>query len=146
MFNRHGNENYITLLLILILLINGFLLPYFYFKVFIRLIESSRRALSYNYFRKNQINTTFKITKGLFFSFLFFSMAYFSYFGLILIKDYQSTVPRVIYLYLFLFARSNSVFNPVLYGMTNPMFQRGFRKMLGSFNKVRIQKSEEIFI
>lgn len=143
MFNKNANEIYINFLLVCILVINGFMLPFFYFRIFKTMIDSRRRASSYNYFKKKEVNNTFRITKGLFFSFLFFGVSYVSYFSLMLIKDYQNLVPSWIYLYLFLFARSNSVFNPVLYALTNPLFQRGFKKVISNLTRSKSMSYNE---
>jgi len=71
----------------------------------------------------------FKTTKGIFYSFLFFSFAFVPYFSLILMKDYQNYVPRYVYLYLFLFARANSIFNPIIYCTTNTMFKKCLKNL-----------------
>jgi hypothetical protein len=131
MYNKNANEIYINILLACILIINGFLLPFFYYKILKFLIDS-RRETSYNYNKKKEIKNTFQITKGLIFSFVFFGFSYVTYFFLILVKDYQKLIPPSIYLYLFLFARSNSLFNPILYAITNPLFKRGFKKVIYS--------------
>lgn len=132
MFNMQTNRAYLTFLCLCLLLFVGIVLPYFYYRILKKVIETRTRVVGYNYFKKNQHRNFYRSTKGLFYSFLFFAFAFFPYFSLILIKDFQEIVPRFFYLYLFLFARSNSIFNPILYSLTNPLFKRGF-KLLFSF-------------
>ena len=129
MFNKKANEFYITLVIIMLLVVCGFLLPFFYIKIFILFKNSRQRALSHNYFKRKQMNSSFKMIKGLFYSFLFFAISYIAFFSLVLIKEYQPNIPSGIFMYLYLFARSNSVFNPILYTITNPLFQNGLKKM-----------------
>ena len=143
MFNKKDNEIYITTLLILILLINGFILPYFYYKIFMKLADSRSRVSNYNYFKKNEIKYSIKTSKGLFLSFLFFGFAYLFYFGAMLAKSYHfNLIPQTLYLYMFIFSRTNSVFNPILYYTTNSLFKKGLLKLFSRKTK-RIQKSSE---
>ena len=143
MFNKKDNEIYITTLLILILLINGLILPYFYCKIFLKLVESRSRVLNHNYFKKNEIKFSVKTSKGLFLSFLFFGFSWLSYFGAMLAKSYHfNLIPQTMYLYMFLFARTNSVFNPILYYTTNSLFKNGLVKMFSRMSK-RIENSSE---
>jgi len=55
-------------------------------------------------------------------------------------KDYQNYVPRYFYLYLFLFTRANSVFNPIIYATTNTQFRKSLKSLFYSI----IQKKERI--
>lgn len=130
MFNTQTNKAYVTFFSLCVLLFVGLVLRYFYFKISKTIIESRTRAISYNYYKKSQFKYFYRSTKGLFYSFLFFALAYFPHFSLILIKDYQKIVPRLFYLYFFLFARSNLVFNPILYNLTNPQFKKAFKLLL----------------
>ena len=41
--------------------------------------------------------------------------------------DFEDKLPKAYHLYSMLFARINSSLNPILYGLTNPLFQRGFK-------------------
>jgi hypothetical protein len=143
MFNKKDNEIYITTLLILILLINGLILPYFYYKIFMKLADSRSRVLNYNYFKKNEIKYSIKTSKGLFLSFLFFGFSWLSYFGAMLAKSYHfNLIPQTMYLYMLLFSRTNSVFNPILYYTTNSLFKNGLIKLFSRMPK-RIQNRSE---
>ena len=126
MFNQEVNEAYITFIILLIFFALGLLLPFFYYKIFKKVTISRSRSLGHDYFRKNELEQIHKTTKGIYYSFLFFSCSFVPYFILILIKNYQNFLPRFIYLYMFLMVRSNSVFNPILYGTTNSHFKKSF--------------------
>jgi hypothetical protein len=144
MFNKKDNEIYIATLLIVILLVNGLILPYFYCKIFLKLSESRSRISNYNYFKKNEIKFSIKTSKGLFLSFLFFGFSWFFYFGAMLAKSYHfNLIPQTMYLYMFLFARTNSVFNPILYYTTNTLFKNAVVKIFSRMSKRTENSSEQ---
>lgn len=41
--------------------------------------------------------------------------------------DFEDKLSKVYHLYSMLFARINSSLNPILYGLTNPQFKRGYK-------------------
>ncbi len=130
MFNRDANKIYITLLILLLIMSLGVLLPYFYIRIFAQIVKKRKNLMKKNRSENpEKFKYLFKTTKGIFYSFLFFSFAFVFYFSLILIKDYQNYVPRYVYLYLFLFARANSIFNPIIYCTTNTMFKKCLKNL-----------------
>ena len=129
MFNLDENKAYITCLFFVSFITIGFLLPFFYFSIFRSIVEARSRTISYNYERRREQKFLYKTSKGLFYSFLFFMCAFLPYFCLIMIKDYQNSIPRFFYLYMLLFARANSVFNPILYRSTNSLFKPSFNRI-----------------
>ena len=124
MFNQDVNEAYIRFIFLLIMFALGVFLPFFYFKIFKKVTLSRSRSLGYNNFRKNEMEQIHKTTKGIYYSFLFFSCSFVPFCVLVLIRNHQKIVPRFIYLYMFLIVRSNSVFNPILYATTNSHFKK----------------------
>lgn len=127
MFSTIANKVYTSIIIITILISIGILSPFFFYKIFKSLVEANN--IGYNRERRAETKYLMKTTKGLLYSFLFFAFAFFPYLTLLLIKDHQSVVPRFIYLYMFLLARSNSIFNPILYATTNSQFKRGYEKI-----------------
>jgi hypothetical protein len=118
-----------------------FAVTYFYLKIFIKTAQVKKRAKSHDYFKQKKLNNSFKISKGLFASF-FLCVASVLPYGLVIILDYEDTFPRSIHLYVMLFARINSVLNPILYATTNALFRDGFKNFFYLiFNKKKYHYS-----
>ena len=140
MFNRDANKVYITALILLLLLTLGLLMPCFYTQIFVKII-AIKTKLMVGKSSTNRKKLNFFSNQAKVYSFLLFAFAFVPYFSLILMKDYQNHVPRFFYLYLFLFARANSVFNPIIYSTTNSVFRT---KVKNLFYSVRFQKNRKI--
>jgi len=129
MFNPHSNSGYLVLSTFIILFF-CLLLPFFYYKIFNHIKKSKIRThTSNNFCQKNALESTFSLSKGLFLSVLLFSISFLSYLVLILIKNYENFFLNIIYKYFYLFARSNSLFNPVIYATTNSLFRKAYERI-----------------
>lgn len=79
--------------------------------------------------KSKELNKSLKIAKGLFASFMLFTLCWLPY-GMIVMTDFQDRLPRSAQEYSMLVAHLNSSLNPLLYAMFNPAFQRGYLKLL----------------
>ncbi len=127
MYNPREHEVYIALLTVIITLVLGFLLPFFYLKIFQKVNLAKYRCVSYNLNKKNQVEYIHKTTKGIYYSFLLFGFSFVPYMILIFFKNhFQNYLTNFVFSYVYFLARSNSVFNPILYGTTNSHFKKSF--------------------
>jgi hypothetical protein len=94
----------------------------FYVKIFIFIINAKQRAHICNRI-KHEIDL--KFSKGLFSSIILFIITYVP-FSLIIIIDHNDSLPAAYHLYGFALMRINSCLNPLLYGLTNTLFKKGF--------------------
>jgi len=94
-------------------------------KIFICIIDSKQRAQSQNRI-KHKIDLKFSI--GLFSSIILFVITYVP-FSIIVMIDHNDTLPVAYHLYGFAFMRINSCLNPLLYGLTNTIFKKGFKNI-----------------
>jgi hypothetical protein len=97
-----------------------------YIKIFIHTIEAKQRAITHQKFQKHKIDLKFSI--GLFLSILLFVFTYVP-FAIILMIDYNDTLPAAYHLYGLVLMRINSCLNPLLYGLTNTVFRKGFQNI-----------------
>jgi len=127
MFNQHEHEAYIAFVIITITLVLGLLAPYFYLKIFQKVKLAKCKAISYNLYKNNQAEFIEKTTKGIYYSFLLFSCSFVPFLILLFFKNlFQNYLTNFIFSYGYFLARSNSVFNPILYGSTNSQFKKSF--------------------
>ena len=63
--------------------------------------------------------------------------------------DFQNNWPRTVHMYTMLFAHMNSALNPVLYALSNPLFQRGYVNLLKMLfcikNSPKVNHSTDMF-
>jgi hypothetical protein len=97
-----------------------------YIKIFIHTIEAKQRVITHQKFQKHKIDLKFSI--GLFLSILLFVFTYVP-FAIILMIDYNDTLPAAYHLYGLVLMRINSCLNPLLYGLTNTVFRKGFQNI-----------------
>ncbi len=97
----------------------------FYVKIFICIIDSKQRAQPQNRI-KHKIDLKFSI--GLFSSILLFVITYVP-FSIIVMIDHEDILPAAYHLYGFAFMRINSCLNPLLYGLTNTVFKKGYQNI-----------------
>ena len=43
--------------------------------------------------------------------------------------DFQNKWPRTVHMYTMLFAHMNSSFNPIVYAISNPLYQKGYKNL-----------------
>lgn len=51
-------------------------------------------------------------------------------YALTITLDFNDKLPNAAHMYPLLIAHANSSLNPILYALTNPKFQRGYRSLL----------------
>ena len=128
-WNRSSNRIFTYTLAITMILVPCFFVTFFYLQIFSKTFQSRLRASSYNYFKKKKLDTSIKISKGLFASFILVVITVLPY-GILIMIDFEDKLPRSFHLYTMLFARINSSLNPILYGITNPLFRYGYKNFL----------------
>lgn len=87
------------------------------------IITSSTNVLDHN-----SLSRSIRIAKGLFASFMLFTLCWLPY-GIIVMSDYRDKLPRTAHMFSMTVAHLNSALNPVLYGVFNPAFRRGYKLM-----------------
>ena len=60
-------------------------------------------------------------------------------YGLAVMADFSNKWPKAVHMYTMLFAHMNSALNPLVYAVSNPLFQRGYKNL---FNKMAFWKSK----
>lgn len=88
-----------------------------------------KKALSYGLIQYNEMNYSINVTKGMFASFLIYSFTYVLYFMIFFI-DFKNILPSEVHVYSLLFSHFSSLFNPFLFGMTNLLFNKGYKYFL----------------
>lgn len=116
------------------LLIVGFLLPFVlilfaYISIFKRSKVVKKKSLSYGLQQYNEMVYSLNVTKGLFASYLFFLLTYVP-FSFIYVLDYQNVLPMALHIYSHLFTHFDTIFNPILFGMTNLLFLNGYKNFM----------------
>ncbi len=114
-------------------------------------IKAKRRAITYKKIQEHKINLKFSI--GLFSSILLFVFTYIP-FSIILMIDYKDTLPAAYHLYGLVLMRTNSCLNPLLYGLTNTLFNNNKKKKIISiftyshllFQNVKNQKLKHLLL
>ena len=121
-FNR-----FILYCILILCVISPFALIFFcYIRIFIYTIKAKKRAITYKKIQKHKFDLKFSI--GLFLSIILFVFTYIP-FSIILMIDYKDTLPAVYHLYGLVLMRINSCLNPLLYGLTNTLFKKGFKNI-----------------
>ncbi len=102
------------------------LIIFFYLKIFIHITQAKQRAQTHKLIQKNQID--FKFSMGLFLSILLYICTIVPY-SIVAMIDYKDTLPAAYHLYGLVLMRINSCLNPLLYGLTNTLFKKGFKNI-----------------
>ena len=130
MFYNHSHPVYLVIFVISVVFSVGFLLPFFYLKIFLHLKQSKTKThTSYNFCQRTALSSTINLSKGLFLSVLLFCISLLSYLLFVVFKNYENIVLDILYKYFYLFARSNSIFNPVIYATTNSLFRKAYERI-----------------
>ena len=92
----------------------------------------------YSYRSKKKMNTngshatslhnhhnSLRLAKGLFAAFMLFTICWLPY-GLVVMIDFEDKFPRSVVMFTMAIAHLNSSLNPVLYGIFNSAFRRGY--------------------
>jgi len=102
-----------------------FLTIILFVRIFIFIINAKLRAQSQNRIKHK---TDLKISIGLFSSIMLFVITYVP-FSIIVMIDHEDILPAAYHLYGFAFMRINSCLNPLLYGLTNTVFKKGYQNI-----------------
>lgn len=111
-----------------------------YLRIFVFTINQQSKSMLSPDRRKSM-----RITKGLFTSFIIFILRFnllyllsqlFKFqiffleswmpYGIIVLADHENKLPRTVHMYSIMLVHMNSAFNPIIYGMVNPAFKRGY--------------------
>jgi len=142
MFYHHSHPVYLLIFAVGVVFSAGFLLPFFYLKIFLHLKQSKIKThTSNNFCQRTALSSTINLSKGLFLSVLLFSISLLSYLVFVLFKNYENIVLTYFYKYFFLFARSNSIFNPVIYATTNSLFRKAYERIFPIFFPKKITEN-----
>jgi hypothetical protein len=126
MVKRTFNRFTLNCILILCVVLPFALIFFCYIRIFIYTFKAKRRAITYKKIQEHKIDLKFSI--GLFSSILLFVFTYIP-FSIILMIDYKDTLPAAYHLYGLVLMRINSCLNPLLYGLTNTLFKKGFKNI-----------------
>jgi len=126
MINRTFDRVLVTILSILGIQIPCVLLNYFYIRIFIKTVQTRRRAQRKSQLEQKKAKIDYTFSIGLFASLFLFTCTLFPY-SILLVIDHEDNYHRVFHAYGLVLMRINSCLNPVLYYFTNSMFKKGFK-------------------
>ncbi len=92
-------------------------------RIFIHIYKAKRNARNHSQIKRNEFDLKFSI--GLFMSIILYVFT-FCPFMIILMIDFEDTLPGAYRRHGLILARINSCLNPLLYGLTNTIFRKGF--------------------
>jgi len=105
-------------------LIPNLLVGFLYFKVFKTTYEAKKEALNRDFVFNERLRLSLGFSRGMFASFFCFMVAFLPY-GLILILDFDNSLPRYIHMLGYIAVKFNSILNSILYGSTCELFLKG---------------------
>ena len=77
---------------------------------------------------KKKLKKSLKIAKGLFGSFLLFTICWLPY-GVIVMVDFEDRLARTAHMFPIAIAHFNSTLNPIFYAVSNTKFKKGYRRV-----------------
>ncbi len=111
------------------------IVAFFYLKIFKTTYDARKRALTQDFVTKKKVKLSLSFSKGMFASYFCFMIAFLPY-GIILILDFDNSLPRYIHMLGYIVIKFNSVLNSILYGTTCELFLKGYKNFLNLiFNK-----------
>jgi hypothetical protein len=111
------------------------ILAFLYFKIFKFTYDAKKRALTQDFVTNKKVKLSLSFSKGMFASYFCFMIAFLPY-GIILILDFDNSLPRYIHMLGYILIKFNSVLNSILYGTTCGLFWKGYKNFLNLiFNK-----------
>ena len=111
---------------------------YFYVRIFVYAVRSHARVAKNN--TAKYLKHSLRVAKGLFVSYILFVVCWLPY-GIACIFDFEDKWPRTVHMYTMLFAHMNSSLNPLVYAISNPLFQKGYKNF---FNKMKFWNAGKI--
>lgn len=128
MWNRLASNSYSIFFPITSIVLPCLVIFILYMAIFVYVSRSKSRVIKHltTDRRIKQQVVTLKIAKGLFFSYVIFTACWLPY-GLVVMTDFGDKLPRTAHMYSMLIAHLNSSLNPVVYAISNPLFQKGYK-------------------
>ena len=96
-----------------------------YIRIFLHSYQSKKKINTNGNHSKSNIHQSLRLAQGLFASFMLFTICWLPY-GLVIMIDYEDKLPRSAIMFTMAIAHLNSSLNPVLYGIFNSAFRRGY--------------------
>jgi hypothetical protein len=96
-----------------------------YIRIFLHSYRSKKKMNANGSIAKSHHCHSLRLAKGLFAAFLLFTVCWLPY-GLIVKVDFEDKLPRSAVMFTMAIAHLNSSLNPVLYGIFNSAFKRGY--------------------
>ena len=111
------------------------IVAFLYLKIFKTTYDAKKRALTQDFVTNKKVKLSLSFSKGMFASYFFFMIAFLPY-GIILILDFDNSLPRYIHMLGYILVKFNSILNSILYGTTCELFWKGYKNFLNLiFNK-----------
>ncbi len=117
-----------------------FLISFFYIKIFVYACLAKSRTMSAN--RILELKHAVKISKGLFGSYILFTICWLPY-ALVIMIDFDDKFSINLYVWTMFLAICNSTMNPIFYALTNPKFQLGYKNVFNLILFRTVQSTNE---
>ena len=135
MWSRSYNKIFTYITACLGIYAPNIIVAFFYFKIFKTTYDARKRALTQDFVTNKKVKLSLSFSRGMFASFFFFMIAFLPY-GIILILDFDNSLPRYIHMFGYILVKFNSLLNSILYGTTCELFWKGYKNFLNLiFNK-----------
>jgi len=135
LWSRSANKVYTYLAACLGSFLPMIMVAFIYFKIFKTTYDAKKRALTKDFVTNKKVKLSLSFSKGMFASYFFFMIAFLPY-GIIVILDFDNSLPRYIHMLGYIVIKFNSVLNSILYGTTCELFWKGYKNFLNLiFNK-----------
>jgi hypothetical protein len=158
LWSRSSNKVYTYLVSCLGAFLPNIIVAFFYFKIFKTAYDAKKRAFIQDFVTNKKVKLSLSFSKGMFASYFCFMIAFLPY-DIILILDFDDSLPRYIHMLGYILVKFNSLLNSILYGTTCELFWKGYKNFLNLiFNKKeysyslikkerleRIHKNEALF-
>ena len=96
-----------------------------YIRIFLHSNRSKKKMIRNGSITRSRHRHSLRLAKGLFAAFMLFTVCWLPY-GLIVMVDFEDKLPRSAIMFTMAIAHLNSSLNPVLYGIFNSAFKRGY--------------------
>ena len=135
LWSRSSNKVYTYSIVCLGAFLPTIMVAFVYFKIFKTTYDAKKRALTQDFVTNKKVKLSLNFSKGMFASFFFFAIAFVPY-AIILILDFDNSLPRYIHMLGYIVVKFNSILNSILYGTTCELFWKGYKNFLNLiFNK-----------
>ena len=124
MWNRLASQSYSIFFPMTSIIAPCCIILFLYIKIFIYAVRVKSKVNT----NADRYKITLRIAKGLFTSYIIFALCWLPY-GLIVMTDFDNKLPRSAHMYSMLLAHLNSSLNPIVYAISNPLFQTGYKNL-----------------